>query len=350
MLACTLAGSVGAAPESDDLPIAIRDCYTVGASDACMQEQGAHWFFVHGYEHLSLHREASPLLVVRVAEDHTATVLKPGDPAIPERVRERMQAKHRSRCTRVASNVGETDLPCPFEEIVSDDDDAVVDQVLPLGILRFERGHYQVSQPPLDEDEVRRLAPQIKYGIGRGDNVEYLLDLYRKGYLAPVLGPHVRRDSIVYFGLLGGFTEEQGSLGGLAIFDLRAGTWTVQRPRELLEVFATEMIVRENTLWMGTVHYAEGGLIGISGLVGYDLTSGAFRSEARHGVVWMVRGNLPSYTPPKQAALLRSLWLGTDRGLSFFTPESGSWEDWRWQATPAGSDVPYELRYVAKDH
>ena len=351
MLVLASGAASRAAEESEDLPIAIRDCYAIGSSDQCALEQGAHWFFVHGYQHLSLRKDASPSLVVRVAEeDHSASVFPLGSPAIPQPVEQRARRTGaRAPCHAVAANYDFSDPPCPYPEIIFE---LAVYQVLPLGLLRIEHGRYQVQQPPLEEDEVRRLAPQIRYGVPMGGELEHLIAAYRQGTLAPVLGPFVRKGPLVYVGLLGGFTEEEGSLGGLAVFDLSGAKWTVHRPRELVEVFVTDMLLRDDKLWMGTVHYAEGGLIGISGLVEFDLASGEFHSHSVNGttpgVVWMVRGNSRATTHKEQGALLQCLWLGTDRGLGFFDPRSGDLESWVWEAAPAGSAVPYQLRHVPK--
>jgi hypothetical protein len=256
-----------------------------------------------------------------------------------------------SRAIPRAEGLGAFATRCPFDELGIGD---VVYQVMPLGLLRIERGHYEVFQPPLTEDQVRELAPGIEYGVPSGGGAEFVLNEFRERRTPAVLGPFVRIGDRVYFALQGGFRETTGSIGGLAAFELGDRTWRVHRPRSLVEVYVTEMLVLEGKLWLGTAHQSEGGTVGLSGLVRFDPESDDFRSYVPESspiageLVWMVRQYSADYLRLEEAALRRSLWLGTDLGLNRFTPESNAWESWVWEKLPdSNNGLPFELRHVS---
>lgn len=320
----------------------IRDCYE--GRHGCIDEQRAYWFYVYGPPQSEVD---SPSAVIRIGRDRAASLLALDSPLVPEKVRKDAQPKPRElKCW--SESFRSSVQPCPFPEFQEGDAEY---HLMPLGLLGIQRGRYQVYQPPLPQADAAELAAQVQYGVPVGNEQGYVLESQASGASPAQLGPYLRVKQQLYIGLLGGFSEGYGALGGLAIFDLGKAAWKVHRPSNLLEVHVTDMVMSEGALWMGTAHFAEHGVIGMSGLVRFDRATAEFSSYTTGtspipgNVVWMVRKYRAWYTPPDQTALLRSLWVATERGIALFTPESGNWERWILERDPEGK-APFRIRYT----
>ncbi len=389
VLGVALAGVCRAAPDPGPLRPEIVDCWPGGSSSTCSTVQGAHWFYAFGGvlpppgQIVPPFESRTPTFVVSVAEDRTTVVHAPDSPGIPQPVRASFpRPEPQDRCSSLTDPDSRWQT-CPFPEI---EFGGAVHQVLPLGILRIEKGRYRVSQPSFDEAEVRRLAPRFQYGVE--NDAERMVQWLRDGALVPVLGEYLQRDARLWFALQGGFSEGEGTFGGLAVYDLATSTWKIHYGLELLESFVTSMIVVDDALWMGTAHRGEYAVYGISGLVRFDFGSGGFRAfsptKDDAPAVSMVRRDrrprrstpgtgavaprgcipagalsagaptAPAATPPLAQRPASppeplALWVGTsERGLSLFHSESGNWENWRWEDAPDGSGVPFRLGFEAR--
>lgn len=151
------------------------------------------------------------------------------------------------------------------------------------------------------------------------------------------LGPFVRVEDKVYFGLLGGFSEDVGSFGGIAIFDLKTQKWQMIHHPLLLNSFVTGIVIDQGgTLWLGTLVHGEYGEYPASGLVTYNIKSQKWKSyTTKNSKISGDLIHLVKYIPPY-------IWVGTEFGMDRIC--ENTWKSFKWQ--PGKEDMQFVLSEV----
>jgi hypothetical protein len=144
-------------------------------------------------------------------------------------------------------------------------------------------------------------------------------------------------DDAVWFGLGGGFPEGYGAYGGLLRFDRKRGMVETVVHAGLADATVTGLAVDGDTLWVGTIHPAEFGPVGSTGVLCQNLHTGRWTTLDMEGT------RLPDKVVQAIAAHDGALFIATRDGLAAFDTRTRQWSvRYFRRATVAGS-VGYVL-------
>ncbi len=206
--------------------------------------------------------------------------------------------------------------------------------------IRVEGSDQTYPLPQMRQAEVVQWGGLVEYGVDVSKPMSFIQRALADGGAGHTLGPFVvdSEKRRVYFGLQGGFSEGIGGFGGVAIFDLDARRWRIVRHRLLLESAVISMHLDGDDLWMATLHFAEGGVISIAGLVRWDMATDRWSSftEANSNITGDV-----VYAIGKDGD---RLVLATNRGVSFYYPQTNRWANYFWHDTLVGGSPQMLLR------
>jgi hypothetical protein len=136
----------------------------------------------------------------------------------------------------------------------------------------------------------------------------------------------------VWFGLGGGFPEGIGAYGGILRFDRARRTVETIVHAGLANATVTGLAIDGDTLWVGTIHPAEYGPVGSTGVLCRDLRTGRWTTLDSAGA-W-----LPDKVIQAIAARDGALYVATRDGLAAFDTRTGRWSvRYFRRATVAGS-------------
>lgn len=141
----------------------------------------------------------------------------------------------------------------------------------------------------------------------------------------------------VWFGLGGGFPEGYGAYGGLLRFDRARRTVETIVHAGLASATVTGLAVDGDSLWVGTIHPAEYGPVGSTGVLCRNLRTGR----------WTVLDSAGAWLPDKVvqaiAAHEGTLFIATRDGLSAFDTRSGRWSVRYFRQATIGGSTGYAL-------
>jgi hypothetical protein len=141
----------------------------------------------------------------------------------------------------------------------------------------------------------------------------------------------------IWFGLGGGFPEGQGEYGGLLRFDRgRRTIETVVHPR-LADATITGLAIDGATLWIGTLHPAEYGPVGSTGVLRRDLRTGRWTMLDSAGT------HLPDKVIHALAAHDGGVFIATRDGLAAFDARTSRWSVRYFRKTTIAGSVAYAL-------
>ena len=139
-------------------------------------------------------------------------------------------------------------------------------------------------------------------------------------------------DDAVWFGLGGGFPEGYGAYGGLLRFDRTRRTVETIVHAGLADATVTGLAVDGDTLWVGTIHPAEYGPVGTTGVLCRNLRTGRWTTLDASGA------RLPDKVIQAIAARDGTLFIATRDGLAVFETRTKRWSvRYFRRATIAGS-------------
>jgi hypothetical protein len=141
----------------------------------------------------------------------------------------------------------------------------------------------------------------------------------------------------IWFGLGGGFPEGQGAYGGLLRFDRgRRTIETVVHPR-LADATITALAVDGGVLWIGTLHPAEYGPVGSTGVLRRDLRTGRWTMLDSAGT------HLPDKVIHALAAHDGGVFIATRDGLAAFDARTSRWSVRYFRKTTIAGSVTHAL-------
>jgi hypothetical protein len=141
----------------------------------------------------------------------------------------------------------------------------------------------------------------------------------------------------VWFGLGGGFPEGYGAYGGLLRFDrTRRTVETIVHPG-LAGATVTGLAIDRDTLWVGTLHPAEYGPVGSTGVLCRDLRTGRWATLDSAGA-W-----LPDKVIQAIAAHDGTLFIATREGLAAFDTRTARWSVRYFSRTTIAGSIGYAL-------
>ena len=144
-------------------------------------------------------------------------------------------------------------------------------------------------------------------------------------------------DDAIWFGLGGGFPEGYGAYGGLLRFDRARRTVETIVHARLADATVTGLAVDGGTLWVGTIHPAEYGPVGSTGVICRDLRTKRWTTLDSTGT-W-----LPDKVIQTLAAHDGTVYIATRDGLAAFDTRTSRWSvRYFRRATIAGS-IGYDL-------
>jgi hypothetical protein len=144
-------------------------------------------------------------------------------------------------------------------------------------------------------------------------------------------------DDAVWFGLGGGFPEGYGAYGGLLRFDrTRRTVETIVHPG-LAGATVTGLAIDRDTLWVGTLHPAEYGPVGSTGVLCRDLRTGRWATLDSAGA-W-----LPDKVIQAIAAHDGTLFIATREGLAAFDTRTARWSVRYFSRTTIAGSIGYAL-------
>lgn len=299
-------------------------------------EEGSLWFFTK-YPPVLIASDAYefPTLVLRYdAEYDSFTTFDISDDQVPQQVRNYWQKKVTQRA---ALDMIRGDYPYQprWPDAIEALDGLSFYEVRNTGLLYHTQNHLQLFLPPsITDEEIRRYgkivaaqySPELKLELEKPEAEDFFVtkdDLLQSDTR---LGPFVEIEDKIYFGLLGGFSEEVGSFGGIAIFDLKTQQWEVLRHPFLLASTVTSMASdRLDVLWMGTASFAEGQEYAASGLVSYDPKQKEWASYTPKNSD--ITGDLIRLVVSDG----RHVWVATEYGMNRIDTNKNVWESYRLQ-------------------
>jgi hypothetical protein len=144
-------------------------------------------------------------------------------------------------------------------------------------------------------------------------------------------------DDAIWFGLGGGFPEGYGAYGGLLRFDRARRTVETIVHARLADATITGLAADGGTLWVGTIHPAEYGPVGSTGVLCRDLRTKRWTTLDSAGA-W-----LPDKIIQTLAAHDGTVYIATRDGLAAFDTRTSRWSvRYFRRATIAGS-IGYDL-------
>jgi hypothetical protein len=144
-------------------------------------------------------------------------------------------------------------------------------------------------------------------------------------------------DDAVWFGLGGGFPEGYGAYGGLLRFDRARRTVETVVHAGLAGATVTGLSIDGNTLWVGTVHPAEYGPVGSTGVLCQDLRTRRWTTLDSAGA------RLPDKDIQAIAADAGTLFIATQDGLAAFHARTARWSVRYFRRTTIAGSTGYVL-------
>ena len=144
-------------------------------------------------------------------------------------------------------------------------------------------------------------------------------------------------DDAVWFGLGGGFPEGIGAYGGLLRFDRARRTVETVVHEGLANATVTALAVDEDRLWVGTIHPAEYGPVGSTGVLWRDLRTGRWTRLDPAGA-W-----LPDKIVQAIAAGRGMVFIATQGGLAAFDTRRRRWSVRYFHLTATAGSEAYAL-------
>jgi hypothetical protein len=144
------------------------------------------------------------------------------------------------------------------------------------------------------------------------------------------------RDAI-WFGLGGGFPEGYGAYGGLLRFDRTRRTVETIVHAGLADATVTGLAIDGDTLWVGTIHPAEYGPVGSTGVLCQDLRTKRWTTLDSAGA-W-----LPDKVIQTLAAHDGALYIATRDGLAAFDTRTSRWTVRYFRRRVIAGSIGYEL-------
>jgi hypothetical protein len=144
-------------------------------------------------------------------------------------------------------------------------------------------------------------------------------------------------DDAIWFGLGGGFPEGYGAYGGLLRFDRTGRTVETIVHAGLADATITGLAIDGDTLWVGTIHPAEYGPVGSTGVLCQDLRTKRWTTLDSAGA-W-----LPDRVIQTLAAYDGALYIATRDGLVAFDTRHSRWSVRYFRRTVIAGSVEYEL-------
>jgi hypothetical protein len=141
----------------------------------------------------------------------------------------------------------------------------------------------------------------------------------------------------VWFGLGGGFPEGYGAYGGLLRFDRTRRTVETIVHSGLAGATVTALAIDGDSLWVGTLHPAEFGPVGETGILCRDLRTGQWTRLDPAGA-W-----LPDKVIQSVAAHDGTLYVATREGLAAFDTRSGRWSVRYFRRTNLAGSIGHVL-------
>jgi hypothetical protein len=144
-------------------------------------------------------------------------------------------------------------------------------------------------------------------------------------------------DDAVWFGLGGGFPEGYGAYGGLLRFDRTRRTVETVVHASLADATVTGLAIDGDSLWVGTIHPAEYGPVGSTGVLCQNLRTKRWTTLDSAGA-W-----LPDKVIQALAAHDGAVYIATRDGLAAFDTRSSRWSVRYFQRARISGSIGYEL-------
>jgi hypothetical protein len=144
-------------------------------------------------------------------------------------------------------------------------------------------------------------------------------------------------DDAIWFGLGGGFPEGYGAYGGLLRFDRTRRTVETIVNAALADATVTGLAVDGDTLWVGTIHPAEYGPVGSTGVLCRNLRTKQWTTLDPAGA-W-----LPDRIIQTLAAHDGAVYIATRDGLAAFDTRASRWTVRYFRQTVIAGSIGYEL-------
>jgi hypothetical protein len=144
-------------------------------------------------------------------------------------------------------------------------------------------------------------------------------------------------DDAIWFGLGGGFPEGYGAYGGLLRFDRTRRTVETIVHAGLADATVTGLAIDGDTLWVGTIHPAEYGPVGATGVLCLDLRSKRWTTLDSDGA------RLPDKIIQTLAAHDGAVYVATRDGLAAFDTRTSRWSVRYFHQTIIAGAIGYEL-------
>lgn len=144
-------------------------------------------------------------------------------------------------------------------------------------------------------------------------------------------------DDAIWFGLGGGFPEGYGAYGGLLRFDRTRRTVETVVHAGLADATVTGLAIDGDTLWVGTIHPAEYGPVGSTGVLCQDLRTKRWTTLDSAGA-W-----LPDKIIQTLAAHDGAVYIATRDGLAAFDTRNSRWTVRYFHRTSIAGSIEYEL-------
>jgi hypothetical protein len=147
----------------------------------------------------------------------------------------------------------------------------------------------------------------------------------------------VTADDAIWFGLGGGFPEGYGSYGGLLRFDRTRRMVETIAHAGLADATVTGLAIDGDSLWVGTIHPAEYGPVGSTGVLCQDLRTKRWTTLDSAGA-W-----LPDKIIQALAAHDGAVYIATRDGLAAFDTRSSRWSVRYFQRARIAGSIGYQL-------
>lgn len=144
-------------------------------------------------------------------------------------------------------------------------------------------------------------------------------------------------EDAIWFGLGGGFPEGYGAYGGLLRFDRTRRTVETIVHAGLADATVTGLAIGGDTLWVGTIHPAEYGPVGSTGVLCQDLRTKRWTTLDSAGA-W-----LPDKVIQTLAAHEGAVYIATRDGLAAFDTRTSRWTVRYFHRTSIAGSIEYEL-------
>jgi hypothetical protein len=144
-------------------------------------------------------------------------------------------------------------------------------------------------------------------------------------------------DDAIWFGLGGGFPEGYGAYGGLLRFDRTRRTVETIVHAGLADATVTGLAIDGDTLWVGTIHPAEYGPVGSTGVLCQNLRTKRWTTLDSAGA-W-----LPDKVIQTLAAHDGAVYIATRDGLAAFDTRTSRWTVRYFHRITVAGSLAYEL-------